>query len=232
MVDLIGTGGQQLQSGPGFGSNPGTADLGNLGDTSGVGALFGNNSGLLAGLGAAGAGLGAGLLLGKGNDVPFQGELQGIAGTAGGEASTLFGEGQSLLQPLISGKLPPGAQASVDLATNAAKTASASRYASLGLTGSTMAGDAAANLDQQKAAMEFQIAQDMAKTGLSASAQSVQLLGLQEQAYSGLMQAQMKQDSSMMSTIGSFASSIGGAAIKAGFSGSGAAAIAPALLAV
>jgi len=51
----------------------------------------------------------------------------------------------------------------------------------------------------------------MAQTGLKATQESIQALGLESSIYSKMMDAQMKQDSDMSATIGKFASSIGSA---------------------
>lgn len=200
----------------------------NLGDSSGIGQLFSNNPGLVSG--AGGPGGGGGFLGGItsslfGDSLPYQGPQTSIADTAGSYGQTLFGEGQELLQPLLTGQLPPGAQAAVDLAEKNAETTSASKYSQLGLAGSTMSADATANLQQQKAAMQFQIAQQMAQTGLQASQQSLGFLGLDAKIYGGLMDAQMKQDTAMMQTIGQFAGAFGKAFTGVDFSkffGSGA----------
>lgn len=200
MVDLINVQGQPF-------SVPQTGGGGGLGD------LFGNNPGLLGGLGAlGGAGLGAGIgaLLGQGK-VPYLSELQGVANQAGGFAGMTGAEGAALVDPLISGNLPPGAEAQVQQALKQATATTKGRYANLGQTGSTMEGDALSNLQNQTSAMRFQIAQQMAQAGLQAQSLSLSAMGLEGTVWSNLMKAQVDQDKNMGDTIGSFAKMFGSA---------------------
>jgi len=159
-----------------------------------------------------GAGAGAlGMFLNKQSGLPFGSDLQGAAGLAGGEAAGLYGYGNALMNPLLTGNLPPGAEQAVQNAIKQASDTSKARFASLGQTGSTMEGDTLANIQNQATAMRFQIAENMAKTGLQATQESIQALGLESNIYSNLMKAQMDQDKSMSDMIGKFASSIGSA---------------------
>lgn len=200
-----------------------TLDLGDLGGGTGgitnaadyaggggLGSLFSNNPGLAGQLGAGLAG-GVGMLLSKPAQVPYLPQLTGEAGKFGGFSATMGGQGQALIDPLISGNLPAGAEAQVQQALKAATNTTKARYASLGQTGSTMEGDALADLQNRTTAMRFQIAEEMAKTGMQASQLSLQAMGLEGQMWTQLMQAQMKQDDKATSAIGSFAKAIGGA---------------------
>jgi len=173
-------------------------------------SFMGNNPNLFAGLAGAGAGA-LGMFLNKQSGLPFGSDLQGAAGLAGGEAAGLYGYGRTLMDPLLTGKLPPGAEQAVQNAIKQATDTSKARFASLGQTGSTMEGDTIANIQNQATEMRFQIAQNMAQTGLKATQESIQALGLESSIYSKMMDAQMKQDSDMSATIGKFASSIGSA---------------------
>lgn len=179
----------------------------------GLGSLFGNNPGLMQGLGGlAGAGLGYGIgaLLGQGQ-LPYQQQLQGVANQAGGFAGLTGAEGAALVDPLISGHLPPGAEAQVQLALKQATATTQGRYASLGQTGSTMEGDALSNLQNQTSAMRFQIAQQMAQAGLQAQQLSLSAMGLEGGIWGNLMKEQVAQDKNMGDTIGSFAKMFGSA---------------------
>lgn len=215
MVDLINVQGQPF-------SVPQTGGGGGLGD------LFGNNPGLLGGLGAlGGAGLGAGIgaLLGQGQ-LPYKGQLEGLAGEAGGMARLTGLEGAALVDPLISGNLPPGAEAQVQQALKQATATTKGRYANLGQTGSTMEGDALSNLQNQTSAMRFQIAQQMAQAGLQAQQISLSAMGLEDKVWSGLMKSQMDQDKNMSDTIGSFAKMFGSALGTIGGASGGASSLA------
>lgn len=185
----------------------------------GLSGFFSNNSGLLAGLGGGLAGL-IPSLFGNNSGVPYAqqqqdviGRLGGVGANAGQDSSALFGEGQGLLNPLISGQLPSGAQSVVDQLVQKQTADTKAKYASLGQTGSTMEQSALNDINTNKGALTFQIAQQMAQTGLQATGQSLQALGIEDQAYGeqgqlygGLMNAQMKQDSNLFASIGSFAS--------------------------
>lgn len=119
----------------------------------------------------------------------------------------------------ITGQLPPGAQAEVQQYIQQQNAAVKSRYASLGQTGSTMETDALNQVQQQGLAQTFQIAQQMAQQGIQLSGQSLQALNITQQAYGAdagiyenLMKAQMTQNQSILTSIGSFAAALGKAA--------------------
>lgn len=190
-------------------------------DTSGAG---GGLSGLLSNnnFGAAVAG-GAGLLpalLSSNQGLPYQGNLQGIAGNLGavsgiatGQGNTLFGQGEGLLSALTTGQLPSGANDVVNQIVQKQTADTKAKYASLGQTGSTMEQSALNDINTNKGALTFQIAQQMAQTGLQATSQSIQALSVAGNAdtaqagiYESLMKAGMTNNSNMMSSISSFAS--------------------------
>jgi len=224
MVAMIGTSGQLLS---GVGANPGAAELAGAGG-GGLGELFSNNPELLSGLAGAGAGL-LGGLFGGNQPLPFQdqqtnvaGALGATAGTAAGRSGQLFGSGTDLISVLSSGQLPPGAEQLVQNAIQKQTTDTKARFAALGQTGSTMENDALSKIQQDATAQRFQIAQQMEQAGAQLTGQSLQGLGITAQAYgaqakiySNLMESQMKQEASMNSTIGSFATALGSVAAKA-----------------
>lgn len=191
--------------GAGKGGGGGGFDLSSLGN---IGGLLGAGGGLLAGL------------LGGGNNVPYSANLQGIVGQIGqvgagaaGESSILSGEGNQLIQPLLTGQLPQGAQDIVNQLVQKQTADTKAKYASLGQTGSTMEQSALNDIQTNKGALTFHIAQQMASTGLQATQQSLSALGIELGAdnaqagiYNNLMNAEMKNNSNMMSSIGSFAS--------------------------
>jgi hypothetical protein len=198
----------------GGGMNPGMWEFGGkFGDIGGAGwsSFMSNNPGMgdLLG-GALGAGAGAlGMFLNKQQGLPFGTEMGGAASMLGGEAANLYGYGSALRDPMVSGKLLPGQEQMVQNAIKQATDTSKARFASLGQTGSTMEGDTLANIQNQATAMRAQIAQSDAQIGLQATQESIQALGLESGIYGKMMEAQMKQDSDMSSSISSFASSIG-----------------------
>lgn len=228
-MSFIDSGSSNAGSALGGADSAGLTALSNPANTTGgISSLLSSNPNLLTslGLGAGVAGIG---LLESNQSLPFQpqqtaaaGHLQTDANAAGGEAASLFTTGNSLINPLETGQLPQGAQAEVQqyLAKQTADVKA--RYASLGQTGSTMETDAVNNVQQAGQALTFQIAQQMANTGLQATSQSLQGLNISTTAnadvaniYQNLMKAQISQNQSILSSIASFAGAFGSAAAKA-----------------
>lgn len=149
------------------------------------------------------------LALNRGNQLPYQGPMQGIATQLSSAYPATQGAAQTLEQPIITGVLPPGAQAAVDVAKRKADADVKSRYANLGLTGSTMEADQLALNSQNVAAMQFQIEQQMFKSGIDAGRLALDQLKLEDSIYSNLMKAQMESDKSLTSAIGGFATAAG-----------------------
>lgn len=174
------------------------------------------SSGGIAGLIGAGAGLIPSLL--GNNNVPYTDQQQGIVTQLGqvgsgaaSESGNLYNTGSMFLNALATGQLPPGANNVVDQLVNKQITDTKAKYASLGQTGSTMEQDALNQIQNNKGALTFQIAQQMAQTGLQATQQSLQALGIEASAdnaqasiYNNLMQAQMKNNANLFTSIGNF----------------------------
>lgn len=193
---------------PGQTSNPTGGMSSGVGGSEGGGfdAFMKNNPSL--GVLGAGAAVGGALLMG-GNKLPYQGPLTGIAQQASSAYSAGQGYAQTLEQPLVTGKLPPQAQAQVDVAKQKADAAVKSRYANLGLTGSTMEADQLALNEQNVASMQFDIEKQMADLGLRAGQQALENLKLQDTIYSNLMKQQMAADKGLSDAIGGFAKAAG-----------------------
>lgn len=189
----------------------------------GAGSFFGNNAGLLALLGA---GLGGELLapklanaLGLTN-VPQQPQLTGIANQAQGIANQQFGTGTTLEQPLVTGVLPPDQQAQIDQGLNNAIGAIKGKYASLGLSGSTMETSAIADATQNAQVIKGQIEQQMFQSGATAVSNALANMNLADSVYTQLLDAQVAQDNQLQQSIGQFASSLAlGSAIGAAKTG-------------
>jgi len=174
--------------------------------TSGLGNFFSNNKGLLTSLGLPLAAVGAAPFVSKLiNPVPQQGALEQLAQQESSLASQQQQLSNTLTNPLVTGQLPPQAQQQVQNAVNDAISTTKARYANLGLTGSTAEADAISNIQNQSTAITFQIAQQMAQTGEAAIGQASNALGLQDQIYSQLMQAQVQQDTALQQAIARFA---------------------------
>ena len=82
-------------------------------------------------------------------------------------ASTLGTQATQLESYLNTGTLPAGAQSAVNQATNSAKAAIKSQYASMGLSGSTMETEALAQVDANASAEVFNIGSSLMTTGLN-----------------------------------------------------------------
>jgi hypothetical protein len=104
---------------------------------------------------------------------------------------------------LRSGKLPPGAEQYVDVGLSDADASTRGRYASLGLSGSTMEGqDLQANQARAEAA-KFQIAQQTTQTGLAS-------MQLADSIYSQIADLQLGQDNQLQNAIAQFAAAAAG----------------------
>jgi hypothetical protein len=157
-----------------------------------IGSFISKNPGVLLGGGL----LGAQMLMGN-EALPAEKQLN----QAAGEARSL---GRAFTAPIFSGTLPPGAQAAVDSATNAAKAKVKSSYASLGLAGSTMEAQNLAAVDREAAAQTFKMA-DMLL------AQGADYTKLSDSLYQTLLQTQLAQESDFSKSLGVFASGLAGA---------------------
>jgi hypothetical protein len=190
-------------------------------DTSGAagglsGLLSNNNFGALV---AGGAGL-IPSILNANQPLPYQtpltntaGNLGTVSNTAGGENAALFNTGSNLISALTTGQLPSGANDVVNQIVEKQTADTKAKYASLDQTGSTMEQSALNDINTNKGALTFQIAQQMAQTGLQATSQSIQALNVAGNAdaqqagiYESLMKAQMTQNTNLMSSISSFSS--------------------------
>ena len=180
------TGGAQLASGVGSAAQAGS----NLASGGGIGGFLSRNAGWISpALGVAG------MVASKPNlSTATQGQ-QGIA-------STLVGIGTPLASSLSTGQLPAGLQAGVTNWQKGAEAAVKSRYAALGLSGSTMETQDLNNLAQQGTAYEGQLLQAITNTGLSA-------LGMASSTYGQVANAQIQQDQALQQALTNFASSIG-----------------------
>ena len=119
------------------------------------------------------------------------------------QAGQLGAAGKQLSQPLLTGKLPAGAQAAVDEAVRSNQANVRSQFASMGLSGSTMESTALQEADLRGKELTFQIAQSMAQLGLQDTALSSNLLKT-------IMQAQLQNDNALSQSIANFATALAG----------------------
>ena len=120
--------------------------------------------------------------------------------------------GKQLSSYLASGTLPPGAQESVNLATNAAKAQVRATAAKLGLSGSTWEADRMGQIDQQAAAQSEQIATQLLQQGAN-------FTGLSTSVFENLMRSTLSEDQAFQSALSQFAGGLAGARLNQGSGG-------------
>ena len=155
--------------------------------------------GKVAGVAAAGAGLGMNLL-NRGQMDPNQAMLAQ-------QAAQLGQSGQVLESYLKTGKLPPALQAQLDQAVAAEKARIVSGYAAKGMPTDPNQNSALAqdlnNVQTNAIAAMANVQVEMMNTGLKET-------GLSSQLYQMLTQLDLQQNKDLMSAISSFAAALGG----------------------
>jgi hypothetical protein len=116
-------------------------------------------------------------------------------------ATETQGESAALEAPLFSGVLPPGAQEAVDAATRANIASVKSRFAEMGLAGSTMEDQAVQGVQRNAAAQQFQIADQLVGQGITAQGQTANI-------YSDLLRTQMTKDQQFKQALMLFAAGL------------------------
>lgn len=164
--------------------------------TAGAGASLAKNP---LGILAAGAGLGLNML--KGNKDP-----EGLDAIRAG-AESLKSTGSVLQSYLQTGTLPPGMQASVDLATKAAKARIIQNHANRGLSADPTKNSALqqelSQLDQNAIITAATIGDKLMTQGLSAT-------GMANQLYQSLINLDRERSKATGAAIANFASALGG----------------------
>ena len=158
---------------------------------------------MAATLGLGGLGMAKNLIGG----IPNQGQLKGIAGQAGAQATALGAQGQGLLGPIEGGPLPGPLEQQVQNGIRDADAATKSRFAKLGLSGSTMETDALNNNQNQAQALRGTLALQLAQAGAQLISLANQDLGIEAGIFTNLMNAQIAQDSALEQSIARFAGS-------------------------
>jgi hypothetical protein len=136
-------------------------------------------------------------------------KLEGIAGQLSGPGSLADLTGntaRSLIPSVSTGNIPPGAETYVHNAVNDAKQSIKSHYASMGITGSTMEGQELAAADARGQAMQFQLANELTKTGLTAAGISANDLTGSATIYDNILKLQLQQDEALQQALANFAS--------------------------
>lgn len=123
--------------------------------------------------------------------IPYSAQQGKIAGQ-------LSSQGSQLASTLTTGKLPPGAQSYIDAWSQGQVAAVKSKYAALGMSGSTSEMQDIASVQQQAAAMQFQFATTLTTTGINE-------LGMASGIYGQQAQILLQQDQGLMTSISNFA---------------------------
>lgn len=159
-----------------------------------------NTGGILKGLVGAG---GLAYNAAKSNtSTPAEKAVQAQAQSAGAQ-------GTQLESYLANGTLPPGAQQYVDQQTAGQKASIRSKYAQMGMSGSTAEAQELSGVDTAAQAQMFQLATQLYQTGVSQTGASSQL-------YTTLMNAENQDNTAMGSAISNFVASLGGGGTSGG----------------
>lgn len=168
----------------------------------GIKNLFSDPLGTIqANPGLALAGLGMGYDVLKGNQMP-----KGYAQLEQ-QANTLAAEANQLTQGALNNALPPEAQAQLDQAQNAAMQQIRSKYAQMGLSGSSMEAQAQAGVNEAMASQGYSIMQQLMSQGLSAAQAA-------NAALAQIMNANVAQGAATSGAIGNFAGALAGSSTK------------------
>lgn len=111
--------------------------------------------------------------------------------------------GNQLTDPLMTGQLPPGYQSAFDRMQQSAEAAIKSKYAKMGISGSSMERSELASVPQQLETQKLQLAQSLATQGMQA-------MGLGSAAYNQIAQNTIAQDKELSNALAMF----GAAAIR------------------
>lgn len=141
------------------------------------------------------AALGGTALMGN-KPLPGEGALKS-------EAAQLSSQGTQLQGYLNSGTLPPGMQQGINQASEAAKATIRSKYASMGMSGSSAEQQELSQVDSRAQAQASEMAQQLLTTGINES-------GMASELYSNLMGHALQQDQQLSSALASFAGSMAG----------------------
>jgi hypothetical protein len=157
---------------------------------------------------AAGLGLGGlGMLKNAFGGLPNEKAQKGIAGQEAAMAAANAAQGQNLLGPIQGGPLPGALEQRVTNQLNDANVATKSRFARLGLSGSTMETDAINNNSNRAQELRGTLALQLAQAGMQLMGLANQELGMEAGIFQNLMNAQISQDNALEESIARFAGS-------------------------
>ena len=193
----------------GGGGNSAAVSLG--GTAAGTGNAFLNSIGLgnvspltLAGLGIGAGALGLGIMRAN-QPLPDQQQLQQLAAQLQSGAQGAQESANQLLQPLLTGQLPPDQAAQVQQAVQDSITATKAKYAQIGMSGSTAETDQIAYLIQKGISLSASLEQIMANAAVQYGNQAISGFNAEGTIFQSLMNAQINQDNALTQAIASFA---------------------------
>lgn len=218
LSSLGGAGGAPAGLG-GLQGDPVATASGAIGAGGGAGAIPGaiaGAGGAAGAAGAAGAGGASGGLLSmfEKNPALLPALVGGVGAMAGGgetsaekqiakQAKASAAGANSLVSSASTGKLPAGAEAAWEQALNDTVTSIQSKYAGLGMSGSTSEAQEISAAKERAAGLKYQMATEATQTGLQA-------LGLSSDLYKTLMQEQLQSDQGLSNSISNFTAALGG----------------------
>jgi hypothetical protein len=163
-----------------------------------ISSFIKNNGKLLLGAGSlAGAAL-------KKPQVSQLGNLQNIANSESAASAAALAEANALIPSVSTGVLPAGADAMVSQAQNDAINAIKSKYASMGMSGSSTETQEINQAIQSAASQRFTIANQLTQTGLTAAGLATSDNSSAAAIYDAIMQAQLKADSGLQTALANF----------------------------
>lgn len=134
--------------------------------------------------------------------------MQGLADNAAAGQSLALQTAQNLVPTVSTGQLPPGAQQGINNALRDAQTAIRSKYANLGLSGSTMESQELSAAQDRATAAAFNEANQLTQTGL----QALGMTGNAASEYQAIMADQLSQDQELQNALAAFAAASSGGA--------------------
>lgn len=184
------------------GASPGTEGV--LGDI----AKFVKNNKTLLNLGLTGSSL-LGQALTGGIPIPaaLRTGVQQAANQTGAAANIALQQGQALAPSLSTGQLPPGAEQLVQNQLKDEQTAIRSKFAQLGLSGSTAEQQDLSQAEARAQALRFTLAQQATQIGLAALVDSGQLTQKEANDLLQIANAKIASDNELSNALGNVASS-------------------------
>lgn len=144
----------------------------------------------------------AGQVLGAASNSANQKSIAQSEAALKAQAAGLDAQGQQLLSSASTGTLPPGAQNLLDRQLETETAGIRSQYASMGLSGSSMEGQAIAAAQNNAITKRFDLATSLSSTGL-------QMLNASSPIYQKLFEQGLQQDQGLQEALGNFGMAFG-----------------------